>query len=51
MMKYRVNGAATQILVFRANLKTGVTRKQSMQNFPKDEHFLLPNTHTHKLAV
>ena len=40
-----------KILVFRANLKTGLTRKHSMQNFPKDEHFLLPDTHTHKLVV
>ena len=27
-----------------ANLKTGVTRKQSMQNLPKNEHFLPPDT-------
>ena len=26
--------------------KTGVTRKQSTSNFPKNEH-LLPDTHTH----
>ena len=31
----------------RANLKTGVSRKQSTQNFPKNEHFLLPNTDTY----
>ena len=29
------------------NLKTGVSRKQSMPNFPKNEHFLPPDTHTH----
>ena len=26
------------------NLKTGVLTKQSTPNFPKNEHFLLPNT-------
>ena len=29
----------------RANLKTGVTRKQSTPNFPKNEHFLPPDKH------
>ena len=29
----------------RANLKTGVSRKQSTPNFPKNEHFLPPDTH------
>ena len=29
-----------------ANLKTVVTRKQSMPNFPKNEHFLPPDMHT-----
>ena len=29
-----------------ANLKTSVTRKQSMPNFPKKEHVLPPDTHT-----
>ena len=29
------------------NLKTGVSRKQSMPNFPKNKHFLPPDTHTH----
>ena len=28
-----------------ANLKTGVLRKQSTPNFPKNEHFLTPNKH------
>ena len=27
------------------NLKTGVSRKQSTPNFPKNEHFLPPDTH------
>ena len=27
-----------------ANLKTGVSRKQSTPNFPKNEHFLPPYT-------
>ena len=27
------------------NLKTGVSRKQSMPNFPKNEHLLPPDTH------
>ena len=31
----------------RANLKTNVSRKQSTPNFPKKEHFLPPDTHTH----
>ena len=30
----------------RANLKTGVSRKQSTPNFPKNEYFLPPDTHT-----
>ena len=29
----------------RANLKTGVSRKQSTPNFQENEHFLPPNTH------
>ena len=29
-----------------ANLKTSVSRKQSTPNFPKNEHFLPPDTHT-----
>ena len=29
------------------NLKTGVSRKQSTPNFPKNEHFLPPDTHTY----
>ena len=29
------------------DLKTGVSRKQRTPNFPKKEHFLPPNTHTH----
>ena len=28
------------------NPKAGVSRKQSMQNFPKNEHFFSPDTHT-----
>ena len=31
----------------RANLKTGVTRKQTTPNFQENEHFLPPNTHTY----
>ena len=27
------------------NLKTGVSKKQSMLNFPKNEHFFPPDTH------
>ena len=30
-----------------ANLKTGVSRKQSTPRFPKNEHFLPPDTHTY----
>ena len=30
-----------------ANLKTGVSRKQSMPKFPKNKHFLPPDTHTY----
>ena len=29
-----------------SNLKTGVSRKQSTPNFPKNENFLPPDTHT-----
>ena len=36
-----------QKLEMRANLKTGVSRKQSTQDFPKNEHFLPPDTHTY----
>ena len=28
-------------------MKTRVSRKQSTSNFPKNEHFLLPDTHTY----
>ena len=28
-----------------ANLETGVSRNQSTQSFPKNEHFLPPDTH------
>ena len=31
----------------KTNLKTGVTRKQSMPHVPKNEHFLSPDTPTH----
>ena len=31
--------------VIRQYLKTGVSRKQSTPNFPKNEHFLPPDTH------
>ena len=31
-----------------ANLKTGVSRKQSASNFPKNEYFLPPDTHTYQ---
>ena len=30
-----------------ANIKTEVTRKQSTPNFPLNEHFLPPDTHTY----
>ena len=30
----------------RANLETGVTRKQSKSDFPKNEHFLPPDRYT-----
>ena len=29
------------------NLKIGVSRKQSLPNFPKNKHFLPPDTHTY----
>ena len=31
----------------RANLLTGLSRKQSTPNFPRNEHFLPPDTHTY----
>ena len=31
----------------RVNLRTGVPRRQSKPNFPKNEHFLPPDTHTY----
>ena len=36
------------VKVKRVNLKTDVTRKQSAPNISKNEHFLPPDTHTHK---
>ena len=30
-----------------ANLKTGISRKQSTPNFPKNEHFVTPDTHAY----
>ena len=30
-----------------ANLKTGVSKKQSTPKFPKNKHFLPPDTHTY----
>ena len=30
-----------------ANFKTGISRKQSAPNFPKDKYFLPPDTHTY----
>ena len=33
--------------VIRANLKTGVSKKRSTPNFPQNEHFLSPDTHTY----
>ena len=33
------------------NLKTGVSRKQIEPNFPKNEHFLPPDTHTYVQGV
>ena len=33
----------------RVNLKTGVTRKGSTPKFPKNEHFLPPDTYTDDL--
>ena len=31
----------------KANLKTGITRKQITPNFPRSKYFLPPDTHTH----
>ena len=31
-----------------ANLETGVLRKQSTPNFPKNEHYLPPDTRTYE---
>ena len=31
----------------RANLKTEASRKQTTSNFPKNDHFLPPDTHTY----
>ena len=40
---YRLN---TSVISKRADLKTGVSRKQSTPKFPKNQHFLPPDTHT-----
>ena len=34
----------------RVNLKTGVSRKQSTPNFPKNEHLVPPDTHTMQIT-
>ena len=34
----------------RVNLKTGVSRKQSTRNFPKNDHLLLPDMHNRQLV-
>ena len=38
-------GYIPSLISKKANLKTGVLRKQSTPNFPKNEHFLTPNKH------
>ena len=46
--KKEVNTLRRQIVnnkAKKANLKTGVSRKQSASNFPKKEHFSPPDTH------
>ena len=37
----------SSVIIKRANLKTGVSRKQSTPSFPKNEHFLPPDTQTY----
>ena len=34
-------------MIILTNLKTGISRKQRTSNFPKNEHFLPPDTHTY----
>ena len=40
--------STSSVIRQKANLKTGVSRKQSTPNFPKNEHFLPSDTHTYK---
>ena len=42
-----VNLFQSNFALLRTNLKTGVSRKQSTPNFPKNKHFLPPDTHTY----
>ena len=44
---HTITAIGTHFLVgSKGNIKTGVTRKQSIPNFPKNKHFLSPDTHT-----
>ena len=44
-MKLNVIRINSSVIRQKVNLKTGVSRKQSTPNFPKNEHFLPPDTH------
>ena len=43
-----INKSHPKVFFFgkRANIKTGVSRRQSTSKFPKNKHFLPPDTHT-----
>ena len=42
---YAASKIKSSVIRKRANLKTGVSRKPSSPNFPKNEHSLPPDTH------
>ena len=43
----RESGSRKGWVLLKANLKMGVSRKQSTRNFPKNEYFLPLDTHTY----
>ena len=47
MILTRLNLRNLEVVGKWVNLKAEVTRKQRMPNFPKNKHFLTPDTHTY----
>ena len=47
MLLYSILSQKSSVIRQKGDLKTGVTRKQSTSNIPKNENFLPPDAHTH----